>query len=95
MAAHRGGLAVVAVLNGIVGVAMSGTAKPKPQEEWVAPETAKKVKNPLPATPDSIAAGEKIYVKECLTCHGKTGRGDGPMAKVLVRVSQFFADRFP
>ncbi|HEY4797975.1 MAG TPA: cytochrome c, partial [Bacteroidia bacterium] len=25
----------------------------------------------------SIAAGKKIYEKECLNCHGKKGKGDG------------------
>jgi mono/diheme cytochrome c family protein len=40
---------------------------------------AAKIKNPLPATEASIAAGEKLYVRHCSECHGATGKGDGEM----------------
>jgi len=39
------------------------------------PEAAK-VKNPIPYTPDSIAAGKKSWAK-CASCHGINGEG-GP-----------------
>jgi len=39
------------------------------------PETAK-MKNPVAATPESIAAGKKAYAK-CASCHGINGQG-GP-----------------
>ena len=29
-------------------------------------------------TQDSLAAGQKIYSKTCMMCHGKTGDADGP-----------------
>ena len=38
------------------------------------PEAAK-LKNPVKATPDSIAAGKKIYDTQCVSCHGATGQG--------------------
>lgn len=28
----------------------------------------------------SIDSGEKIYMQNCLQCHGKSGEGDGPLA---------------
>jgi len=37
---------------------------------------AAKVKNPVPATAESIAAGKKAYAK-CASCHGVDGQG-GP-----------------
>ena len=40
------------------------------------PEAAK-VKNPVAATPESIAAGKQIYTQKCATCHGTNGEG-GP-----------------
>ena len=40
------------------------------------PEAAK-VKNPVAATPESIAAGKQIYQKSCAPCHGINGEG-GP-----------------
>ena len=45
---------------------------------WVAPEDARKVKNPAPATPENLAAGEKVYHDNCVLCHGEKGAGDGP-----------------
>ena len=41
------------------------------------------VKNPVAATPESIAAGGKLYVRNCASCHGKTGQGDGPGGALL------------
>lgn len=52
-------------------------------DEWKAPERASRKKNPIPADVNSTAAGKVVYVKECLSCHGATGKGDGPSAKDL------------
>jgi copper transport protein len=40
------------------------------------PEAAK-VRNPVTATPESIAAGQQSYLRNCASCHGRTGEG-GP-----------------
>jgi len=40
-------------------------------------------KNPVAASESSLATGQKIYVKRCVACHGKTGNGDGPDAADL------------
>ena len=32
---------------------------------------------------DAVQRGKKIFEKNCLACHGATGRGDGPMARKL------------
>ena len=40
----------------------------------------KAMKNPVPATEKSIAAGGQTYQKMCAFCHGKEGLGDGKMA---------------
>ncbi len=46
---------------------------------------AKKNKNPVPFTKDSIAAGKALYEGKgtCFNCHGKSGKGDGPAGAVL------------
>jgi len=33
--------------------------------------------NPVPSTPDSIAAGRRTYQRLCSRCHGAQGKGDG------------------
>ncbi len=38
------------------------------------PEAAK-VKNPVAASPESLAAGKQIYTRYCATCHGINGQG--------------------
>ena len=41
------------------------------------------VQNPFAPTPDSLAAGEQVYRIDCASCHGVTGRGDGPAGLAL------------
>jgi len=38
------------------------------------PEAAK-MKNPVSATPESLAAGQALYQRYCAVCHGKNGQG--------------------
>ena len=40
------------------------------------PEAAKLV-SPVAATPESIAAGRRTYLRQCAGCHGPEGKGDG------------------
>ncbi len=53
------------------------------EDHWEAPPEAKKVKNPISATEDSLKKGKEAYEKKCLLCHGETGDGKGPVAKQL------------
>ena len=39
--------------------------------------------NKTPITPVSLENGKNIFEKNCSSCHGLTGNGDGPMAKNL------------
>lgn len=50
---------------------------------WNVPPNAAELKSPLPATDQVIKKGREIYMKQCATCHGKSGKGDGPAAKFL------------
>ena len=63
-------------------VAIAGSAFFQ-QKEWKAPASADAKKNPLTSDAATIAAGKTVYVKECQSCHGKKGKGDGPSAKDL------------
>ena len=43
-------------------------------------EVGKKMKNPVPASAESIAAGKALFQKNCRFCHGADAKGNGPMA---------------
>jgi len=47
-------------------------------DKWLSPAPSAAKKNPIAPTQQSIAAGQKIYSKTCVMCHGKTGDADGP-----------------
>ena len=44
---------------------------------------AAKIKNPVKATPASIAKGKTLFEGQCQSCHGATGKGDGKSAATL------------
>lgn len=50
---------------------------------WIAPESAKRVKNPVKSTKASIQKGREIYEKKCALCHGEKGDGKGPVGAGL------------
>ena len=41
------------------------------------------LKNAVPSSAASIAAGQALYQKQCAGCHGDTGKGDGAMGEEL------------
>jgi mono/diheme cytochrome c family protein len=50
---------------------------------WMALAKARKVKNPLAATPAALAEGKQVYAKHCENCHGENGDGKGQKAPEL------------
>lgn len=46
--------------------------------DWKAPPSVANRPNPVPVNANTLAAGQKLYTNNCLTCHGSSGRGDGP-----------------
>jgi mono/diheme cytochrome c family protein len=53
------------------------------QAKWDAPATAKSMKNPVAKGDASNKAGMALYTKNCASCHGKAGLGDGVKARAL------------
>lgn len=53
------------------------------QKPWVIDAKYKTMKNPVKADAASIAAGKTLWDKNCASCHGKTGLGDGVKARTL------------
>lgn len=75
---------------GVLVLALSVTtvAQPKP---WPVPTNFVSVKNPVAVSDVSIQEGQVLYTKHCLSCHGKTGLGDGPKAVALKDYSGDFS----
>ena len=55
-------------------------AQPKP---WVVPDNFKSIKNPVAQSDASTKAGLAVFTKNCASCHGKAGLGDGVKARTL------------
>jgi mono/diheme cytochrome c family protein len=53
------------------------------QGPWVAPASEKTKKNPVPNDKKVIEQGEKIAKINCTSCHGPSGKGNGPAAVAL------------
>ena len=66
---------------GVGRVAAQDAAAPPPP--WVAPDDAKKVKNPVPSNQETLAAAQMLFQDNCVLCHGEKGLGDGPGAKTI------------
>src|SRR5436305_2099040 len=58
-------------------------AQKAPSDEWKAPARAGRRKNPFHADDSSIARGKEVYQRQCLSCHGERGRGDGDEGRDL------------
>jgi len=50
---------------------------------WIAPESAKKMKNSIKPTEASIQKGKEVFEQKCALCHGDKGDGKGPAAAGL------------
>lgn len=48
-----------------------------------APASAKKLKNPLTASEDNIAAGRALFNQNCATCHGEDGKAKTDIAETM------------
>jgi mono/diheme cytochrome c family protein len=61
-------------------VSVALVAQPKP---WTVPANYKSMKNPVAKGDASNKAGLALYTKNCASCHGKAGLGDGVKARAL------------
>ena len=54
------------------------------QEKWEVPVKFKSMKNPTdPKDKENAAEGKALFSKNCTSCHGKKGQGDGSKAPEL------------
>lgn len=60
--------------------------------QWNARAKARKLKNPVPVAPETIAAGKQVYQQHCQRCHGEKGDGKGEKAPELSIAPGNFTD---
>jgi mono/diheme cytochrome c family protein len=65
---------------GIIGVLVCAWVAIAGAQNPGGSDTGKKMKNPVPASPESIAKGKELFTKNCRFCHGADAKGNGPMA---------------
>ena len=53
------------------------------KKPWVVPDKYVKMKNPVASNAESLKNGKELWVKNCQSCHGKSGHGDGSKAAQL------------
>jgi mono/diheme cytochrome c family protein len=63
----RAGVAAFSVL--VVALVLTAAAAQETRND--------SLKNPVPASPESVAAGQQLYLRQCASCHGKNAQG-GP-----------------
>lgn len=54
--------------------------QPKP---WAVPDKFLKMANPVKTDAASVSDGKQLWLQHCSSCHGKSGKGDGPKAAQL------------
>lgn len=63
--------------------------------QWDVPEKYQKMKNPVTTSPASVKIGKDMYKRHCRSCHGITGKGEGPQAiKLNQTTGDFTSDAF-
>jgi mono/diheme cytochrome c family protein len=70
------------VVVAVIGVGcLAGTAWA--QTPWTAPASEKSKKSPVAASPQAVEQGKKVAQVNCVSCHGKSGKGDVAAAMAL------------
>lgn len=52
-------------------------------DPWPVPDKYNKMANPVKPDAEALATGKEVWIKQCQSCHGKSGKGDGPKAAQL------------
>jgi len=60
-------------------VPVDGRDRPMNREE-----AARKLRNPVPASAESVENGKKLYTIYCALCHGEKATGGGPVSRKFV-----------
>lgn len=64
----------------------------QPKKPWVVPDKYEKMKNTVASNAESLKNGKELWARNCQSCHGKTGHGDGSKAAQLKTEPGNFTD---
>lgn len=82
-------LAIIAL---VIALATAVTIVWNMARNWSAVAAARKLKNPVAPTAETLAAGKNIYTEHCQRCHGVKGDGRGEKAAELSVAPGDFTD---
>jgi mono/diheme cytochrome c family protein len=83
MEVHMKTIKILATVVLAISVMSLVSAKAPKNKPWDIPAKYKDMANAVKTSDASVKAGEALYKKNCASCHGKTGLGDGAKAKTL------------
>ena len=74
----------ISLLFAVTATAISLSAFiPSQGKPWVVPEKFVKMASPVKSDAASLKEGKELWAKNCQSCHGKAGLGDGSKAAQL------------
>ena len=84
-------LVVLAAAGVTRGAGFSARATPWPLEarvalaarSWLLPESARRLSNPVPSSPETVAAGLAHWADHCAICHANDGSGETTLGRSM------------
>jgi mono/diheme cytochrome c family protein len=74
---------LLAAFSVVITLSMLSFVSPQAKKAWDVPAKYKAMKNKKKGDQASIKLGKNLFTKDCKSCHGATGKGDGPRAASL------------
>ena len=84
--------AILLLGSGALALLWGQNADYRPDEAWQAPREAAARSNPLPATPEIVGGGRKLFARHCAECHRDDGQGSRKAADLQLPVVQQQSD---
>lgn len=84
----------VLLFTAIIFVAANITMAQKAGGPWTIPANYKNMKSTIKAgDPSIVSIGKDLYLKNCKSCHGAKGLGDGPKSASLNTIVPSFTEK--